>query len=117
VLDAAKKGTEWIGAHKETFTNGKRFSTDVRLVILERNGVSFKGEYWIIDGSHGLEVKGSISDKGKIEFTPTKKIKGNGWVKTILDTKWSGSLTGNKMSVTGEKAKEFTLEDTMSLKE
>ena len=69
------------------------------LRITERDGASFKGEFFWDGGKYDNAVTGTITD-GKIEWSTTKVIKGG-----VTQRPPSGTLQGDKIDVTFKAGK------------
>jgi hypothetical protein len=110
--DIAPIGTEWEGTYKavEYSSTGKRknVTMDVRIVIMERKGDKFSGEYWGDNNKKGFIIEGTIDTKGAITFKFTKKIKGS-WPSDMIDnanvrgTVGKGQLTAKFTKVGNER--------------
>jgi hypothetical protein len=88
----ASPGTEYEGTYKAveittTSTgkkNTKRVHADLKIVVAERKGDKFKGEFWLDNGKKGYAIEGTVDAAGNIAFKFTKKLKGT-WPSDMID--------------------------------
>jgi hypothetical protein len=97
--ESTEPGALWKGSLKILGRkDGKpNFTThDCRLIILQREGDAFEGEYWWSNDKFGVKVEGVIS-KGKVKFTSTGDLRGES--KDLVDNvRVQGKLIGKEQN-------------------
>jgi hypothetical protein len=97
--DQAVADSIWEGSIKVSGrVNGKlELKThDCRLVILERDGTKFTGEFWWSNDARGIGIEGTI-DKGGMRFTASKELRGDSLNDLINNVRVSGRFRGKEM--------------------
>lgn len=97
--DPAQPDTIWEGTIKVSArVNGKlQFNTyDCRLVVLERDGNKFTGEFWCNNDARGLGIEGTI-EKGGMRFTASKELRGESLNDLVGNVRVSGRFRGKEM--------------------
>lgn len=99
--DALESGTVWEGTYNrvEVLPNGRKheLNWDSKLKIAERDGKEFKGELWLNKETFGMEVKGTVSERGAVTLMYTKEIKGKWRGDVVGKIRVGGSLKGKKL--------------------
>ncbi len=101
--DSLENGSVWEGTYNrvERLPNGKpdQLNTDGKLKITDRNGKDFKGELWLNNGEWGMELKGTVSDQGRVTIQFTKEIQGKWRKDWIGKARARGSVKGKKLVI------------------
>ena len=97
--DHAQIDSIWEGSLKVLHrVDGKlRINThDCRLLVLERDGNKFTGEYWWNNDARGVGIEGTI-EKGGMRFTASKELRGESLNDLISNVRVSGRFRGKDM--------------------
>ena len=97
--DPAQPDTIWEGTIKVLArVDGKlKVNTfDCRLLVLERDGNKFAGEFWCNNDARGLAIEGTIEKSG-MRFTVSKELRGESLNDLIGNVRVSGRFRGKDM--------------------
>jgi hypothetical protein len=101
--DPLQDGTVWEGTYNrvEVLPNGRRreLNWDSKLKITERDGKDFKGELWLHKEELGMEVKGTVSERGVVTLKFAKEIKGDWRGDVVGKIRAGGSIKGKKLVI------------------